>query len=1198
MKRILSALLALSAAMAVADGSPFSVSGSSATFIVDTRPDVFIEDVTSDYCSGRYGGQGGRSATFLAGINCDIDFRIKAGGRNGNPISHYLVNGQRHDSASFTFNVGSLAEYGFLRVVAVDYLGRRSEPFRVNMEIAPLPPIWETTVPGPAIPIPTPGPTHTIILVERHPREHRLVYRALDIDPIQLFDALSDDVEFGDEPWSLSLLPKIDLDQTMDSSTGQFCSGADLGVSFGGKNRFQGSFGTFGMLDLSYVRSGGAAWSYDPRQGIWTFDYGEYRTKFDRSLGVKQRIPDFPLIYAALVMEASKSAVLRYDNANRRWSGNLHLDPLVALRATAGIGADVVLAAEVSGQGGLHLDATVGVSDLGGLHADSSGRVYIKGKFFWRAVLATHERSGVWWEKDFDIFQWNGTWNRQLAREDGVAMLHSPRLAAFASSEGNFTDSGFRPLPRDYGPGTESAETSSATPSARRANLRLALGASGAASPQILMHDGYPTPQPAIAAGTDAAVAYVRDKASRADLDRTMLVVRDEASDGSWGAESAVWDDGTADFQPKLAFLPDGAAVAAWANAKRTFADGTSFETVCSALEIAVGVRNPQSGAWTCANLTDDAALDWVPVLKGATNGTAAVAWVRNAAGAYIGSASQPSDIAVSFYRNGAWSPMAVAVPAAGAILSHDIAWDGDKAALVWAADADGDLMTDDSEIWARSFANGVWSAPVRLSAASASAMRPYAWFLGDGTPHAVWVQDGALFAANGLAASSGAPAAAPEDVSVPSDFRLSVRDDGSATLLWATSPIGSEGGLQGGTMSADYTPEAGLSAPATLFSGQSALMRNLSGAMGGDGTLRVAYESVAVSTNAEGALVYGAVDLAVHRREAVLDVGVAAEGCLFATNVIIGVTNVLRVGIQNFGTSPVRSVVYRVWDGEGADRTLLASGETEVPPLSRVVVEAPWTPSEGLSSVAFTIEVDPDSSIADADRTNNTLLWRPDVGSPAISFRNAVAVRATDNLRLISARIHNDSVAPVPAGMAVKFWRGEIGGSLIGTDTAGLVAGGNAGEYDVGIAWDISREAFTSEWEKVVIELPAELGGRSVSVWTTTPLYVDDDEGGDDPGGGGTGGGNTPSQPPDIVGGVGFAVVEGRTVFNLSFQGEAGFTYLLQYKRTLADPAWTTLQTVSPSATGVIPVAIPILPDTPSAFFRVVVAAGAADTE
>ncbi len=1155
MKRILSALLALSAAAAVADGSPFSVSGSSGEFVVDTRSDIVITDVTSTYCSGEYGGQGGRAQTFISGVRCEISFTIRTSTRENKPVDHYLVNGRRQDEATFTFDVGSLSPGDRLTVIAVSQNNQMSRPFRVNVEIATAPPMWDTIY-------------LSQIRADPDPIGHRVVYRAPEYRGFSLFDAMSDMAEIGSPEYPiempLELTPTLKLWQSADSSTGQYCEGADAGLSGGSYDKRGDTIGRFGGNNINVGLTGGGVYQYDPIRETWVLNSAELGVNYDFSWKVRQRLPDFPLVYVEIGFLSNGAFVMRQRNGD--WSTDLNFEPLIAGKATAGIGADVLAQAEVSGQVGLHLVAHV----PGGLE-----RVLINGQVMWRVVLVGFEWTGTWWEGNFYFYPFVGPGSMY---QESAVIGQNRRLATPDSVSG-----GFKPIARDYGTGATSISTKFRN--LKKTGLRLA--AASVDNPQMLMADGYPAPQPAIAAaGTDAAVAYVRDKASRADLDRTLLVVRDEASDGSWGAESAVWDDGTADFQPKLVFLPDGVAVAAWANAKRTFADGTSFGTVCSALEIAAGVRNPQSGAWDCANLTDDAALDWVPVLKGATNGTAAVAWVRNAAGAYIGSASQPSELAVSFYRNGAWSPMAVAVPAAGAILSHDIAWDGDKAVLVWAADADGDLMTDDSEIWARSFANGVWSAPVRLSAASASAMRPYAWFLGDGTPHAVWVQDDTLFASSGLAASSGAPAAAPEDVSVPSDFRLSVRDDGSATLLWATSPADSEGGLQGGVTSADYTPETGLSAPVTLFRGQSALMRNLSGAMGGDGTLRVAYESVAVSTNAEGALVYGAVDLAVHRREAVLDVGVAAEDCSFATNVVIGATNVLRVGIQNFGTSPVRSVAYRVWDGEGADKTLLASGETEVPPLSRVVVEAPWTPQEGLTNVAFTVEIDPDAVLADADRTNNTLLWRPDVGSPAISFRNAAAVRATDTLRLVSARLHNDSVSPLPAGTVVKFWRGEIGGALIGTDVAGLVGG--AGDYDVGIAWDVSRATFTSAWERVVIELPAELGGRSVSVWTTTPLYEDDDPSGGGGGSGGTSEGG-PSAPPDIGGTVGFATAGGESVFRFSFHGEAGFTYLVQYKNRLDEPAWITVLAVTPSETGDCPISVPVEDNEPSRFYRIV---------
>ncbi len=173
-----------------------------------------------------------------------------------------------------------------------------------------------------------------------------------------------------------------------------------------------------------------------------------------------------------------------------------------------------------------------------------------------------------------------------------------------------------------------------------------------------------------------------------------------------------------------------------------------------------------------------------------------------------------------------------------------------------------------------------------------------------------------------------------------------------------------------------------------------------------------------------------------------------------------------------------------------------------------------------------------------------------------------------------------NDAIVLSGTGVVTDPRTGTV--SNVTCASSGLFAGKNV----VGVLWDAKRQLGPVDIEGVQLRWVAwtEAGETSVSDPVLLDLHFAE-----------TADFSQPSSPPDIVGGVGFAVVDGQTVFNLSFQGEAGFTYLLQYKRTLADPAWTTLQTVSPSATGVIPVAIPILPETTSAFFRVVVAADAA---
>lgn len=1150
MGKILSILFVLWATVAAADGSPFSVSGASSEFVVDTRPDIQVDDVTSPYCSGEYGGQGGVRQTFISGVRCSIKFKISASGRDGNPVSHYLVNGQRQTGTTFTFNVGSLPPEGRLTVVAVDNNGNESKPFRVNIEMAPAPTMWTHVTP--------------LVIAEYHPKEAYVNYKSPEAQVFGLFNAISSEADVGGSDLPLSFAPSFKVWQSADSSTGQYKEGVDIGSDAG--NDEVELFGKVGGLDISLGSFGSVVYDYNPRTVSWNAGSGEVGFRLGGSWTYRQRLPQCPLIFGEIGLAAAGEFALR-RHGDGNWYGEINLDPLIEISAAVGVGVDFVGEASIYGAGGISLEASL----PGGLN-----KVDVKGRFGWRVkALSVFESSGIWWEASHSIYQ------RSRA-------LSSPALldAGLRPSGLLGTSGGFRPIARDYGDGIVSAVHGSA----RRKAL---LAASAADDVQVLMHDGFPTPQPAIALfGTHAMLVYARDNAARSDLNRTELMFREETTDGSWSGEIHVWDDGTADFQPKLVCLPDGTAISAWANAKRTFADDTSFESVCAALESAVGVRDPQSGVWTCANLTDDAALDWVPVLKGATNGTAAVAWVRNAAGAYIGTTEQPSDIAVSFFRNGTWGPVNIAVGGIGAVLSHDIAWDGGRAVLTWAVDPDGDLMTEDAEIWAKSFENGTWSLPVRLSAASAGAMRPSAWFLLDGTPHVLWVQGGSLFAASGLVGASGARVATAAGAHVPNDYRISVRENGSATLLWTVGPRNSGNGLEDSIMSVGYAPDTGLAEPASLLHRESALLRNISGATGSTGVFRVAFESVSVTTNAEGHVVQGAVDLAVFGRETARDVGVAADDCSFANSVEIGLTNKLLVGFQNYGTVVSGTFEYRVWIGEGDDKMLLASGEVDIPPLSCELVEVPWTPVEGLTDISFTIELDPENQIGDMNRENNTLTWRPDVGNPILSLRNAKAVKAADTLRLISARIHNAAVTPLSAGMTVKFWRGEIGGELIGTDMAGVVAGGNAGEYDVGIAWDISGVTFTSEWERVVIELPAEQGGGSVAVWTPTPLYDPDNDigpGGGGGSGGGSVGGETPSAPPDIGGIVGFGEVDGGQRFHFYFYGEAGFTYLVQYKEKLTDVEWATIETVTPTTTGECPVAVPIFTSAPSGFYRVV---------
>ena len=674
-------------------------------------------------------------------------------------------------------------------------------------------------------------------------------------------------------------------------------------------------------------------------------------------------------------------------------------------------------------------------------------------------MLLGFERSGEW------PYTWWWVGGPQ-------ATLQGTRLLAAVPVAGATDD--FKLISRDYG-GCAGANST----------MRLmAAGNVGGAS----LGDGYPTPTPSLVAdGVKDHLVYLRDNSTRSDINRTELVYRFDTSN-EWDAATAVWDDGTADFMPKVAATTNGTVFAAWANVKRTLDDADSMETMCTNLEIAVGVRDALTGAWNCMNLTDDVALDMTPVLKTAADSSAAVAWVRNESGAFMGSAESPSAVMAAFYRDGAWSAP-VKVADVGTVLSLDLAWNGSDCEIVWSKDGDGDLsIGGDREVWGAALNGSAFDLAVRLSAADVDAARPFVWHGTNGVAHAIWAEKGRLAACDGLTA--GATVEGADGVDVPDDYTLIPRPDGSATLAWSIMP--QNGNLGADVTTATYVPGVGLTGGTPLLE-TADVERNLSGAVGSDGVLRVAYESVNVATNAEGALQYGAVELKVYRQEQPCDVGFTADAFSFGTNTVaLGETIDINVKVSNFGTVKAKNALFRLWQGTGDDKSILHVTQIDIPPLSSVTVTVPWRVAEGMDEVAFLAEIDSEDMIADESKANNSLVWRPDLGGPQVAFRDVQCINATETLRLVRATIFNGGVVPLAKGTQVNFWRGEVGGELLATDALGQVTGGN--EYAVGFSWDMAEITPTAAVERVVIELVSGTFHPVASVEVAAELAHDDE--------------------------------------------------------------------------------------------------------
>ena len=1017
--------------------------GSSTWFFVDTTDGALkIVDVRSKYFDGEYGGVG-RKATFLNGVSCDIEMTILDDPVN---VDHWLVNGQVVTTRTFTFDVGSLPVGGRLEVVAVGKNeGVRSKPFRVNFDIAKHvdeehPGLW------------TARPSNSEGIDE---------IRYTPIGAGSFTFPLAPE-KSGAKPSKLSWLPgdewsicpTIELKPEVRSSGNGSCTFGTAGLEIGTSGsegtashkrnrRAVGKFARVMDKDIGITFTGGPlTLSWNAQKRKWVAEDVSFSGEVNGSLGLTHHYPT-PIgpVFYEIKGEAALALIIKVSGLDPAlgglgWGGletsfSFSSDRLPKVSVGGGYGINYVACIKGSVSGMSVLDAT-----------------YSKGTwndFRWGlrgsgAVTATFLIfDGKLFELTSDtLWIYNNTSPKSM------------RLMAGAPS----ADIEWRLQSRDY--------LKKATP---RMRLMAAAPTSG-----VVESGGYPNPAPAMASGANGdALVCLRDNAARSSANRTELVLRTGTSN-EWNAAEVVWDDGTADFMPEIAALPDGAFVATWANAGRTFSDDVTLSEMCGAMEIAVGVRNAATGAWSCRNLTADSVLDFAPVVRAGTNGTALVAWLRNTAGSLAGSAAEPTDIMASVYSNGTWSVPAPVVVGAGSVSGFDVAFDGENAVLAFSKDADGDLQTmGDMEIFAVRFCDSAWGEPMRLTYAGDSDGQPFVRG-GAGTEFAVlWTEKGTLMETTELAVSNAVAVAAAEGWMLSGGCSVMRGVDGRDALVWGGDS--EAGGAANAPVAMMYDPVCGAwGAPRKLFDA-GRHERQLAGAVGVDGGIRIGYESSSVSTNAEGEVMFGDVELRTRYIPATCDLAVEEDGFSFASdNLADGDETVLTVKVGNLGFRAATNATVTVYEGVGDEKSELASVVTNFPGGGIVAVNVPWTVDNTQSNLQFTVEIDAGGNEDEGADGNNVYIWNAgayDVSFAGVAVRNESATRL-----LLTAAVSNAGLGPLRNGGKVVFRRGGEDGEVLAVDEIGTVWPGTNGVYNAGFAWDIEDVAFTSAWETVCVQL------------------------------------------------------------------------------------------------------------------------------
>ncbi len=1041
MKRMQARLWLPAALLMAATAHAGSHSGQSASFRVDTRAatSVKVTGVSSRWCDGAYGGAG-RHVYFLAGVALDVAFtaQVAWGGRTGSRLEFNGVNNGLNYARSL--NVGGLPVGGKLELVAVATDGTRSPPFRANFDVAPLPPFSEM-----------------LFYPQFLSQNNELSYTTPKFD-MDVFKGRSGELESVPIPGeTMEIQPRFKAEAKFGGD-GRLTIKAAVGekdkVKLNGtqERRPDGKFGKAAGVDFGFDLEGEVVAVWNNELGEWAVNSGYLGLKF---YGKYASPPYYlyapPPIYALFSIGADGRIGVRVTDlgSGQGWTPQINAGgTLPDVKGVIGCGASGVLA----------LEGYIGVAGKFAFQGPpvTCTKLGVEGRIGAQVVLLMFKLPLEIWSGAYWIVGGDGPQGAMMplgVLSDGVMPINLADL-----------DTGqFRPLGRDY------LERGALRPLAAMPESRIVALTGG--SETTFVADGYPYPEPAVAAaGMTNHVLYVRDNAGRLAENRTELVHVYNGGEG-WSAPVAVWDDGTGDFAPQAAALPNGTLLAVWANGRAALTNGASLDEALAGLEIAVGERDPATGLWTCRNLTSNAYLDHSPMLVAAADGTAVAAWIRNRQNNPSGTPQEPNRLLFSRFTGGGWEEEDYIAVNLGTITYCDLAYNGTVAALVFAMDLDGDLETrGDQELYGSLFNGSQWGPYVRMTDNAVQDTRPYVRYRADGTLLTVWFQAGKVMSAEGLALANAAVCGEIGVASGAQDFKLVTGPDGQLAVVWQDA--GAEGVVAPDPYIMNYDPVQGLWSRGVRLLEDPALQRGFSGAFGADGRLRLAYAKVAVGEDAEGVPVFGAVDLCVLDHPVGPDPAISQYGITLSTNAAeFGESVDVRVTVENRGDLPVTNLAVCVYEGDPAAGGALLGATQRVARIlggTSEVVNVAWTLPEAASNVVLHAVVDPGLETDDRNRANNTATLAALM--PDLSVNGALTLNETTNMRLISAAVMNEGAVPVPAGTQVTFRRGASDGALLADETLGALVFGTNGVYDAGFRWDMAGLTFTSAFEIVYI--------------------------------------------------------------------------------------------------------------------------------
>lgn len=322
-------------------------------------------------------------------------------------------------------------------------------------------------------------------------------------------------------------------------------------------------------------------------------------------------------------------------------------------------------------------------------------------------------------------------------------------------------------------------------------------GATSASGPldQQLIQNSYPDAKPVLVPNGNGSqyLIWVHDKPGSSAKGGTELAFASGSASG-WSKPATyptlLTNDDRGDFNPTAVRLPNGKLLVVWERMDTSAppAFEASPKDYLSHSQIAARAFSPSSPApvGDPLQLSASGSFNHRPRVGALSDGALAV-WTNNAGNLLLGTAAAPDTLMFRRYYQAtdSWSAAAPVVSNVAGLLNLELATAGDRAAVVYSRDMDGDMATEgDRELFYALYANGAWGALVRLTTNTVDDMAPELVLTDTGAPRLLWKQGDEL---RFLAGDWSAVATAlPFAQAVTAGSRSMVGGkDGSLALVW-----------------------------------------------------------------------------------------------------------------------------------------------------------------------------------------------------------------------------------------------------------------------------------------------------------------------------------------------------------------------------------------------------------------------------